>query len=90
MIGTGLPAISCKGCSLALTGPIASFPWSTDSGVPLVSISLGGRVIELISGGPLVNGGPTATDVVKCGSLAITDGSANLFDAAGDFSKYIV
>lgn len=89
-IAGGSSIIACIGCEVQLDGPSTSYLWATNTGVPLIAVSAGGKVYDFTTGPALVNLGPTPTHVVKCGSLAISAGTVNQFDSAGDFSTCIV
>jgi len=77
-VGSAFPIVSVSGGRVDFIGAAANFQWSTNSGVPLVSVVRGGVITT--SNGVGVNGmnvsnfnyGPTSTDIIKCGANAIS------------------
>jgi hypothetical protein len=77
-VGSAFPIVSVSGGRVDFIGAAANFQWSTNSGVPLVSVVRGGVITT--SNGIGVNGmnvsnfnyGPTSTGIIKCGANAIS------------------
>ena len=67
----GVPIVENARGTLTLAGSGIRYAWSTDSGTPLISVAQGGVVKDNLSV-DLVNGGPTATDIIQCGANAIS------------------
>lgn len=71
LTGLAQPVVSVNGGKVLLTGNGAGFAYSTDSGTPVLLVNPGGTATKVGSGN-IVNGGATSTDVIKCGTNAIT------------------
>lgn len=71
VIAAAFPVISCDACTLNMVGSVAAYGWATSSG-PLIVATNGALVRGRFTGGPLVNGGAGAPDVLLCGGNAVS------------------
>lgn len=69
VVAAAFPVVSCDGCILNMVSSAASYVWSTSSG-PLIVATNGALIRGRFTGGPLVNGGAGAPDIVTCGGNA--------------------